>query len=250
MKLIRLMILLVVILFIDTNFARSQNEDMRQVKARIGEILKDKVEVYDKNTKVKDYPKDILVLDDRIEFKINKQNAILYFSDLTDSIKYSMVNLKAVLELKNFNLHKNITGKYTYSVFEELRKDLMLIQKQLMTKIDESQLIVFEQKALEYRKLRIKPPVSEEQRKYIVQANSMTQLKNYSEAIKLYDKAIESDQTNPIVYYNQALLLARVRRFETAINRMKKYLLLSPDASDARSAQDKIYEWEVQSLKK
>jgi len=245
MKLIRLMILLVVILFIDTNFVRSQNEDMRQVKARIGEILKDKVEVYDKNTKVKDYPNDILVLDDRIEFKSKKQNAILYFSDLTDSIKYSMVNLKAVLELKNFSLHKNITGKYTFGIFEELRKDLMLIQKQLQKKIDESQLFVFEQKALEYRKLRIKPPVSEEQRKYIVQANSMTQQKNYSEAIKLYDKAIEADQTNPIVYYNQALLLAQVKRFNVAINRMKKYLILSPEASDARSAQDKIYEWEI-----
>jgi tetratricopeptide (TPR) repeat protein len=245
MKFIQLMILLVVILFFDTNFARSQNEDISKVKARIGEILKDKVEVYDKNTKVKDYPKEILTLDDRIEFKINKQNAILYFSDLTDSIKYSMVNLKAVLELKNFSLHKNITGKYTYGIFEELRKDLMLIQKQLQKKIDESQLIVFEQKALEYRKLRIKPPVSEEQRKYIVQANSMTQQKNYSEAIKLYDKAIEADQTNPIVYYNQALLLAQVKRFNVAINRMKKYLILSPEASDARSAQDKIYEWEI-----
>ena len=27
---------------------------------------------------------------------------------------------------------------------------------------------------------------------------------------------------------------------------MKKYLLLEPDASDARSAQDKIYEWKAQ----
>jgi hypothetical protein len=26
---------------------------------------------------------------------------------------------------------------------------------------------------------------------------------------------------------------------------MKKYLLIEPDASDARSAQDKIYEWEI-----
>jgi tetratricopeptide (TPR) repeat protein len=156
-----------------------------------------------------------------------------------------MVNLKAVLELKNFSLHKNITGKYTYGIFEELRKNLMLIQKQLQKKIDESQLIVFEQKALEYRNLKIKPPVSEEQRKYIVQANSMTQLKKYDEAIKLYNKVIEADQTNPIVYYNQALLFAQVKRFDTAIDRMKKYLILSPEASDARSAQDKIYEWEI-----
>jgi len=28
---------------------------------------------------------------------------------------------------------------------------------------------------------------------------------------------------------------------------MKKYLMLEPEASDARSAQDKIYEWKAQS---
>jgi hypothetical protein len=30
---------------------------------------------------------------------------------------------------------------------------------------------------------------------------------------------------------------------------MKKYLLLEPDASDARGAQDKIYEWEIMTQK-
>jgi len=30
---------------------------------------------------------------------------------------------------------------------------------------------------------------------------------------------------------------------------MKKYLLLEPEATDARSAQDKIYEWEAKTGK-
>jgi len=42
-----------------------------------------------------------------------------------------------------------------------------------------------------------------------------------------------------------ALLCAQGNRFKSAIDYMKKYLLLVPDAPDARSAQDKVYEWEA-----
>lgn len=42
-----------------------------------------------------------------------------------------------------------------------------------------------------------------------------------------------------------ALLYAQIHRFNMAISFMKKYLILEPDAKDARSAQDKIYEWEL-----
>lgn len=35
-----------------------------------------------------------------------------------------------------------------------------------------------------------------------------------------------------------------LKRYPSSIFYMKKYLMLVPDASDARSAQDKIYEWE------
>jgi hypothetical protein len=41
------------------------------------------------------------------------------------------------------------------------------------------------------------------------------------------------------------LLSAQVKQYDDAIYHMKKYLLLVPDASDARGAQDKIYEWEA-----
>jgi hypothetical protein len=42
-----------------------------------------------------------------------------------------------------------------------------------------------------------------------------------------------------------ALLSAQQDRFQEAIGYMKKYLLLEPNSSDARGAQDKIYEWEL-----
>jgi tetratricopeptide (TPR) repeat protein len=72
----------------------------------------------------------------------------------------------------------------------------------------------------------------------------------YNKAIELYLKAIEVDQTAyPAAYSNLALLSAQTKRFNDAIFYMKKYLMLEPEASDARGAQDKIYLWEAQQSK-
>ena len=118
-------------------------------------------------------------------------------------------------------------------------------------KAQEQQLALFESKASQYRALKVKPQVSEEQRKYIVQANALSQQKEYADAVDLYRKAVEVDPTSyPGAYFNMALLSAQTNRFSVAITYMKQYLLLVPDAKDARSAQDKIYEWELMIQKK
>jgi tetratricopeptide (TPR) repeat protein len=110
----------------------------------------------------------------------------------------------------------------------------------------DSLIAVFKPIASEYCALKVKPSVSEEQRKYIVQANMLNEQKMYEKAIELYTKAIELDQTAyPAAYSNLAFLSAQLHKFDTAIYCMKKYLLLEPEASEARSAQDKIYEWEI-----
>ena len=125
--------------------------------------------------------------------------------------------------------------------------DLYFIRQNL-NNLEEKQnreLALFKPIAARYRDLKIKPPVSEEQRRYIVQANSMTKKRQYRQAQAKYLKAIEIDPTSyPAAYSNMALLAAQENRFHTAIFRMKQYLMLVPDAGDARSAQDKIYEWE------
>ena len=117
-------------------------------------------------------------------------------------------------------------------------------QKKEQAEQDE-ELARFQPVAAKYRALVIKPPVPEEQRKYIVQANAMAEQKQYAMAEEKYLKAIELDPTSyPGAYYNMALLSAQENDPVTAIFRMKQYLMLIPDAKDARSAQDKIYEWE------
>ena len=97
-----------------------------------------------------------------------------------------------------------------------------------------------------YRALKTKPPVSEEQRRFIVQANAMNQQKDYGRALELYQKALDLEPLSyPSAYFNMALLSAQLGRFRQAIASMKQYLLLEPEANDARSAQDKVYEWEL-----
>jgi tetratricopeptide (TPR) repeat protein len=223
------------------------NKDIRAVKADIAELLKDKIDIFDKSNQLSDTPKDIEVLDDGIKFRIKVQHTVLYFADIIDYVippPYFRKS-KSVLSLEKFEfLSKGFNSDLKR--LENLRQNLILIQNELKVKREESKRILFEQKAAEYRASKVKPVVSEEQRKFIVQANAFNQQKNYAKAIELYFKAIEVDPTAyPAGYSNLALLMSQTNNFSAAIINMKKYLLLEPEATDSRTAQDKIYEWEA-----
>ena len=125
--------------------------------------------------------------------------------------------------------------------------DNLFIIQQHIDKYNEGNIEIFKKKADQYRSLKIKPPVSEQQRKFLVQANALNKHGDYAGAIELYLKAIEIDATScPDAYLNIAFLHAQMNRFKSAIAYMKQYLLLKPEAPNARSAQDKIYEWELE----
>lgn len=98
----------------------------------------------------------------------------------------------------------------------------------------------------EYLKTGKRKELSEEQRRYIVQANAANDAKDYYNALLLYRKSLDIDKFSyPEAYFNMALILAQVKSFYQATYAMKAYLVLAPDAEDARKAQDKIYEWEL-----
>lgn len=221
--------------------------DPVKVRKTITDLLEDKIEILDKKTQLSASPQDIKVFEDRIEFKIKDQNSAIQFSDLADDplpAPYFKKN-KSILSLVNFDL---ISGGFNnqYKRLVELRQNLLLIQKDFKIKKEEAKKAFFDQKVKEYRAASVKPVVSEEQRKFIVQANLFSQQKNYVKAIELYKKVIDMDPVSyPAGYSNLALLCAQVNNFNAAIDHMKKYLLLEPEASDARGAQDKIYEWEA-----
>jgi tetratricopeptide (TPR) repeat protein len=103
----------------------------------------------------------------------------------------------------------------------------------------------FKAKFTRIQKEKIQSGISEEQRKYIVQANALNEEKNYDQALEFLEIAIQTDPFSyPEAYYNMALIAAQVEDYAFAVFNMKKYLILMPDAGDARAAQDKIYEWE------
>jgi tetratricopeptide (TPR) repeat protein len=99
----------------------------------------------------------------------------------------------------------------------------------------------------DYGKTVGKPSMTEEQRRLIVQANALNDKHSYSGALEKYKKAVELNPVSyPQAYYNMALIAAQSKEYKYAILNMKKYLLLVPDAEDARAGQDKIYEWEIE----
>jgi tetratricopeptide (TPR) repeat protein len=198
-------------------------------------------------------PKEMLVFDDRMEFRFKKESKIIYFSDILDCNitaaetdimtpdGKSVIRGKSQISIRNMVLEIN-----GYGHAQDLRDKLIVVQEVLNERKFASDLLLFEPVAAKYRELKVKPPVNEEQRKYIVQANSFNEQKLYSKAIELYKKAIELDRTAyPAAYSNLALLSAQEKKYTAAIFYMKMYLILAPDATDARSAQDKIYEWEA-----
>lgn len=240
--------------------------EMSEAKVTLARILKETGNVnHPKLIHIKGFgnPKDVSVFEDRIEMTINPQNTTIYFSDLLKydiqitQIKYpakdnypTSYRYKLTLgELEFWTTGMNESSEKLQSMqlnLKELADYLFYFQHKSNVKRNDSLLIQFEPIAIEYRSLKVKPPVSEEQRELIVQANSFNQKKMYHKAIELYLKAIEVHQTAyPAAYSNLALLSAQVNRFDAAIYYMKKYLLLEPEASDARGAQDKIYEWKA-----
>jgi len=228
------------------------NKVMANVKVNIAQTLR-KAEFWDIKSKTGGDLKDVLVMDDRIELKVKNQNIIINFSDLVDDVIIAQQNHKIlsdglhyqrlISELHLSNYIFTFKGKYDCS---DLADDLFFILQPVKDKRYIAQLTLFEPIAAEYRSLKVKPQISEEQRKFIVQANMFNQEKAYDKAIEVYDKVVELDQTAyPAAYSNLALLSAQLDKFDAAIFYMKKYLLLEPEAQDVRAAQDKIYEWEA-----
>lgn len=214
--------------------------------------------------------KKALVFNDRIELILKSDTITLYFSKLFGE--------RAIMFMTFYNDHEYYAGGDKYcgagiayinqcegiqipdeKISEQDLKNpvdldirhvadaLFTIQERSIARHDDSIMAVFKPLAEKYRVLKVKPPMTEEQRKYVVQANFNAQRKNYEEAIDLYKRVITIDPTcYPTAYNNLALLFAQKQNFQSAILYMKEYLLLEPDAKDARAAQDKIYEWEFE----
>lgn len=109
-----------------------------------------------------------------------------------------------------------------------------------------AEIAAFAEQAARYRAMAVKPALSEDLRRRIVQAETLRERKDYAGAVDLFRQALRHDPiAYPAGYFNLALLYEQQENYVSAAEAMKKYLLLQPNAPDSRSAQDKIYSWEM-----
>jgi tetratricopeptide (TPR) repeat protein len=99
--------------------------------------------------------------------------------------------------------------------------------------------------AARYRAMDPKPALPEDARRFRVQAEAAVQGKRFVDAARLYENGVQVAPWWPEGHYNRAVVLAEMQSFDSAITEMNCYLQLSPDAPDARQAQDQVYVWET-----
>ena len=95
-----------------------------------------------------------------------------------------------------------------------------------------------------YRSADPRPVISEDVRRFHVIADTAFQDKRFSDAARAYESGLKLAPWWPEGQFNAALVFGAIHFYDDAIEHMKEYLALVPDATDARDARDKIYAWQ------
>jgi tetratricopeptide (TPR) repeat protein len=95
-----------------------------------------------------------------------------------------------------------------------------------------------------YQSAAKKPELPEGARRFKVQAEDAINDKRLEDAADKYGQALQLAPWWPEGHFNRALVLSETGDYAGAENEMQRYLLLVPDAPNARAAQDKIYIWQ------
>lgn len=95
-----------------------------------------------------------------------------------------------------------------------------------------------------WRENPVKPPLSPEADRQRILAENAIQEKNFDSAVGHYESAVEVQPMWPGFWFNLGMLYAEQKDFATAVDRMKHYLELVPDAPDAQNARTQIIIWE------
>ena len=112
---------------------------------------------------------------------------------------------------------------------------------------DAAALEAFKPKALAWQQMAVKPALPEEAQRHQVLAAYAYKNKDISKAIDEYLQALNIYPYWPDGQNNVAYLCAEVgsrRGYQLAAYHMKMYLMLAPNAADAKAAQDSIFIWE------
>jgi tetratricopeptide (TPR) repeat protein len=95
-----------------------------------------------------------------------------------------------------------------------------------------------------YRNQNPKPNIGEDVRRLQVIANAAVNEKRFADAADAYQDALKLAPWWPEGQFNAAVILGELHYYNEAIEHMRYYVALVPNASNARAAQDHIYAWE------
>jgi tetratricopeptide (TPR) repeat protein len=127
---------------------------------------------------------------------------------------------------------------------EKVANALAALTRSIERPESQEERLEFEAQASSYRDAPVKPIPGEDVRRLRIQAEAAVNEKRFQDAADLYAKALYIAPWWPEGHFNAALILGDLHQYDKAIHHLQKYLLLVPNAQDARAAQDKIYAWE------
>jgi PDZ domain len=94
-----------------------------------------------------------------------------------------------------------------------------------------------------YRTAAHMPVLPEEVRRFKVLAEAAVKEGRFADAARAYEFGVEHAPWWAEGHFNAAIVLGQIHHYAAAIDHMQKYLILKPNAADARAAQDQIYAW-------
>lgn len=100
------------------------------------------------------------------------------------------------------------------------------------------------QAAEAWRALSQKPPVPEEVRGQRLLAETAFKEGKLEKALYHYERGLELYPVWPEGRFNAALIAAELHSYDVAVEHMRAYLALVPDAPDAQSARDQVVIWQ------
>lgn len=103
----------------------------------------------------------------------------------------------------------------------------------------------FQRAVQQYRAAGGRMQVGEEVRAHRVAAEEAVKEKRFEDAVNEYGEGLKLAPAWPQGHFNRALILAELGAYGAATRGMKRYLLLEPDAENARQVQDKVYAWQA-----
>ncbi len=102
----------------------------------------------------------------------------------------------------------------------------------------------FQPRAAAWRELATKPALSPDAERHRLLAENAVKEHDFDSAMDHYESALEIQPTWPAGWFNLALIRSETNAYADAIDSMKHYLELVPDAPDAKDAREQMIIWE------